>query len=232
MYIMRDILGQAIMDYYKGIKGHKLWVHDTLGPPVAMKTATYFREEAHMPEWETMALQLCRGAVLDIGAGAGSHTLCLQKKGFDVTAMDISAGACAVMQQRGVRKVLLQDIYAFSASHFDTLLLLMNGIGLTGSLEGLKRFLQHATLLLKPGGQLLFDSSDVAYLYEDGLSFPPHYYGAIKCCYEYKNEKTDWFTWLYIDKLTLMEVAQSSGWRVEIVLEDPSDQYLARLTLL
>jgi len=229
---MLDILGESIEDYFKGTRNHKLWVHDEHGPNLEMPIKTYFRNEKNMPLLEQKALGLCKGKILDIGAGAGSHALWLQNKGFAVTALEISPKAAAVIKSRGVNNVIQQDIFSFKNQKFDTLLLLMNGIGLSGTTEGLKRFLKHAKSLLNPEGQLLFDSSDIAYLYE-GEPFPMnHYYGEIKCRYEYKKQFSDWITWLYIDQNYLINIAEKSGFHTEIIFEDGNDQYLVRLTQL
>ena len=228
---MHDILGQAISDYYHNKRDARLWVHDDHGPKVEMPVATYFRPKEEMPELERLALARCSGTVLDIGAGAGSHALALQEQGLPVTAIDISPLASAIMRQRGVQQVYTGDIFQYREATFDTLLLMMNGIGLAANIQGLRRFLDLARTLLKPGGQLLFDSSDVAYLYEDGLPVLDHYYGEVRCRYEYRKQKTDWFTWLYIDQITLALIATDQGWHTEVLFEDGNDQYLARLTL-
>lgn len=228
---MKDILGNAIMDYYNYERNHILWVHDHHGPKVEMPVSTYFRRESMMPELELRALSLCKGKVLDIGAGAGSHTLALEDREVDVTAMDISPQLVEVMNMRGVTKSIEADIFKFNASRFDTLLLLMNGIGLVGNIDGLRRFLQHCGTLLLPDGQLIFDSSDVSYLYEDDIPVLDGYYGEIECRYEYRKQKSEWFSWLYIDRNTLQLVANDEGWRMEIITEDESGQYLARLTI-
>jgi SAM-dependent methyltransferase len=228
---MNDVLGQALYDYYtKGPTG-KLWIHNKYGPKEEMPVNIYFRKPAEMPDLETVALQHCKGKVLDVGAGAGSHALLLQQKGIDVTALEISPKAAEVMKLRGVKSIVENDVFEFEEAGFDTLLLLMNGIGLTGSLARLKVFFRHVKKLLNPDGQLIFDSSDVAYLY--GIN-PPEgekYYGEIMYRYEYKKQKTDWFTWLYIDKKKLTEIAAAEGWQIEILYEDEFDQYLVRLVL-
>ena len=227
---MNDVLGAAISDFFYDRKPAKLWVIDDYGPKVEMNIATYFRDEASMPDLEFQALENCRGDVLDIGAGAGSHALALQQRGLRVTALDISPGNVSVMKDRGVENVVFGDIYAYNNATYDTLLLLMNGIGLTANITGLRRFLQHAKTLLNPGGQLLFDSSDVAYLYEEeGILPVGHYYGEIRCWYSYKGRKTEPFTWLYIDRKTLTAIAREEGWDTTIIAEDDDDQYLARL---
>lgn len=228
---MKDILGNAIMDYYNFERNHVLWVHDHHGPKVEMPVKTYFRKEREMPELELKALGLCKGTILDIGAGAGSHTLALEDREMDVTAMDISPQLISVMEMRGVTKFIQQDIFKYKDAKFDTLLLLMNGIGLVGNMEGLRRFLNHCETLLNPGGQLIFDSSDVAYLYEDDVPVMDNYYGEIECRYEYRKQKTDWFSWLYIDRNTLRLVAEDEGWKMEYIMEDESGQFLVRLSL-
>lgn len=227
-----DIYGQASLDFYHDQPKEKLWLNNNYGEPEEMPVEVFFRDEAEMPEAELLALSFCKGKILDIGAGVGSHALILQQRGFAVSALEVSAGAAAVMQKRGIKTVLQQDIYQFKTEKFDTLLLLMNGIGLTQNLAGLDRFLQHAKTLLLPGGQLLFDSSDIAYLYEDLPRPKNNYYGEISYQYQYKNQKGNWFNWLYIDQKTLLKTALKNGFGCEILYEDELDLYVAKLTLL
>ncbi|NHA02213.1 class I SAM-dependent methyltransferase [Mucilaginibacter sp. HC2] len=228
---MKDILGQAIHDYYHQQQEHQLWINNQYGPREEMPVEAYFREEDDMPDIEWLALNECRGDILDIGAGAGAHVLILQERGFDVTALDISNMASTVMKARGVHKVITTNIFEYQDEQYDTLLLLMNGIGLTGTLLQLKIFLKHTKQLLKPGGQLLFDSSDIAYLYEGKLPENGPYYGEIQYQYQYNQQKTDWFPWLYIDEQTLTKIAEEMGYNMEVLLEDEFKQYLVRLTV-
>lgn len=227
---MKDVLGKAIHDYYHELKAGKLWIHNKYGPKEEMPVEAYFRREADMPELEIQALQQCKGRILDIGAGAGSHALWLQQQGLEVEALDISPTAAEVMKLRGVHQVLTQDVFTLEAGDYDTLLLLMNGIGLAGSIAGLRSFLQKTKSLLHKDGQLLFDSSDISYLYDGKIPATENYYGEIAYRYEYKGQKTDWFSWLYVDSGTLNSVAMEEGWQVEILFEDEFQQYLARLT--
>lgn len=229
--VENDILGRAVSDHYFGHSPGRLWVYDTHGPRVEMDVSVYFRSLPEMPLLEQIALQECGARVLDIGAGAGSHALALQARGRDVTALDISPLNVSVMKARGIRKAIAADAFDFSKGHYDTLLLLLNGIGLVGDMDGLRRFLRHAKTLLLPGGQLLFDSSDVAYLYEASPMPAEHYYGEIRCRYGYKRRKTDWFSWLYIDFSTLRSIAAEEGWKPDLLFEDGNDQYLVRLKL-
>ena len=227
---MSDILGQALADYYFRDAKSRLWIHNRYGDKENMPVAAYFRDENDMPDLEWLALEKCDGRVLDIGAGAGGHALILQEKGLDVMAMDISPLAVEVIKARGVKNVLEADIFNFTCEKFDTLLLLMNGIGLAGDIDNLKLLLAHFKTLLKEGGQLLFDSSDIAYLYE-GTTLPnDKYYGELFYQYEYKKQKSDWFPWVYVDEKTMQAIAKAAGYTMEVLLEDEFGQYLARLT--
>jgi len=227
---MKDVLGEAISDYFYKRSAAKLWVNNKYGPREEMPTDTYFRDPDDMPELEWVAVQQCRGRILDIGAGAGSHSLILQQMGLDITALDISPKAAAIMENRGVKNVLLQDFFTLTpeAGKYDTLLLLMNGIGLAGTLDGLRVFLDHSRTLLQPGGQLIFDSSDIAYLYDGKVPKPKDYYGEILYQYEYRKQQSDWFKWLFIDRKTLNAIASAAGWQVTLLFEDTFDQYLVK----
>lgn len=226
-----DIYSQALQDFFAGDTAHPLWINNNYGEPEEMPVEVFFRSEASMPEAELLALSLCRGKILDIGAGVGSHALILQQRGFEVSALEVSPGAAEIMQKRGVKTVVQQDVFQYKTEKFDTLLLLMNGIGLTQNLVGLDRFLQHAKTLLLPGGQLIFDSSDIDYLYEDLPRPKNKYYGEISYQYQYKNQPGNWFNWLYIDQKTLLKTASKNDWKCAFLYEDETDLYLAQLTV-
>ena len=245
--MMKDVLGQAIMDYHRGAFEGRLYVHNKYGPKEEMPVTVYFRTIEEMPELEWVALQECRGRILDIGAGAGSHALALQQMGQDVTALEISPLSAGVMRERGVKQILQQDFFRLGpqgpatdglvagdggvpgdAGTYDTLLLMMNGIGLAGTLAGLRLFFRHARSLLRPGGQLLFDSSDIAYLYKGKAPTTGDYYGEIFYQYGYRRQRSDWFKWLFIDRVTLGAIATEEGWTTDIICEDDKDQFLAR----
>ena len=226
-----DIFGQALQDYYRGTVDSKLWLYNNYGHPEEMPVDVFFRQKDEMPELELLALSHCRGRILDIGAGVGSHALVLQERGVDVTALEISAQACDIMKDRGVKQVINGDFLSFIYP-YDTLVLLMNGIGLAGTVNGLRGVLRKFRTLLKPGGQLIFDSSDISYLYDDIPLPVGKYYGEIAYQYEYQSQFGDWFNWLYIDANFLNQVATEEGWKMDLLMDDEMDQFLVRLTPL
>lgn len=224
-----DIYGKALMDQYQGKLQGKVWLHNSYGHPEEMPIDIFFRPEADMPDLEITALNLCKGKTLDIGAGVGSHALILESQAIDVTALEISKKACEIMKHRGLKKIINTDIIKYQTEKYDTIILLMNGIGLCGDIPGLCYFLNYIKDLLMPGGQLIFDSSDIAYLYKPDEFISSNYYGEISYQYEYQNIKGNWFKWLYVDFNTLKTLAEKSGWNCEMIYEDDMDQYLVRL---
>lgn len=226
---MTDIHGQAILDYYMAPdNAQQLLLHNSYGDVEEMPVEVFFREEQDLSVLEHLAIIESKGAILDVGAGAGAISLVLESYGKDVTALELSAACVKVMQMSGLSKVI-QGNYEAVTEKYDTLLLLMNGLGLAGQLSGLKPFLLKCMSLLKPGGQILADSSDITYLYEDGLEKPTGYFGDLSYRYEYKGALGRWFDWLYIDPDTLMREGNAVGVDVEILHKEDTDQYLASL---
>ena len=226
-----DVAGQAWLDFWERGQSYPLLLHTSYGTTEEMPVDYFFRDASDFPPLEQYALSLCRGRVLDIGAGVGGHALYLQENELDVTTLEISATAVRIQQERGVRQPQQTDYRRYTGGGYDTVLLLMNGIGIVGTLAGLHDFLQQAKHWIHPAGQLLFDSSDIAYLYED-VSPPPHrYYGEVRYRYEYRGQLGEWFPWLYVDRQSLQTMAQETGWQMQVIFEDQQDQYLARITL-
>lgn len=225
-----DIYGQALLDYAAGNE-KSLYLETSYGPREEMPVSHYFRDYDGLPDIEQIALQFCSGDILDVGAGAGVHSLILQENDNTVTALELSPGACQVMKKNGVQNVLNADFYTLTKRKFDTVLLLMNGLGLAGTLDNLSAFLNKAKALLAEDGVILVDSSDIRYLYEEeGVKWPQKgYYGEISYRYIYQHKTGDWFPWLYADAGTLEEYAGHAGLECNVIFTDDHDQYLARL---
>lgn len=234
-----DILGQALLDHQHGRPGPAVTVHCNMADDEPLPAAYFFRTLLQMPDLERLAMDESRGRILDLGAGAGCHALELQGRGFEVRAVDVSAGAVQVMSERGVRNVARHDLFTPRTADelpYDTILLLMNGLGLTGTLAGLDRFLAHARTLLAPDGQILATSSDVRYLYEDEdgavlINLNGPYYGEIEYSLSYKKQTGEAFPWLFIDAALLQDTAEAAGFTADFLGEDEDGQYLVRLTI-
>lgn len=232
---MSDILGKAILDWHRGKRDETLGINNRYGEPEEMPVNYYFRRPDELPELEAFALEHCRGRILDIGAGAGAHAIPLQMVHEHVDALEISPEACEVLRERGVSNVICEDINSFVPKlKYDTILLLMNGIGMCQIVDRLPAFLQKLKSLLAPNGQIIFDSSDVHYVYDnaiDPVDKPTdRYYGEIDYQYTYKNHEGEWFKWLYIDYALCAEMAKRAGFDIELLGQDDEGHYLCRLT--
>ena len=235
---MKDLFGKAILDYQTGNNPEDLITETTISEADEMSVAYLFRSFEEMPKLEQKALELSKGKILDVGCGAGSHSLFLQNNGLDVTSIDVSKNAIEACNLRGLKKAFVQDVMTLNNQKFDTILLLMNGAGMCGRLKNISKFLQQLKNLLTEEGQILVDSSDIIYMFdedEDGSKWIPgdlDYYGEVEFTVSYKGETEKAFDWMYIDYNTLQNAAISNGFACELVLEGEHFDYLAKLTKL
>jgi SAM-dependent methyltransferase len=226
----------ALLDYRRGSRDTPLIVERDDGRLEELPLSLFFRRPAEFSPMENRALALCRGRVLEVGAGAGQHTLVLQEKGLAVTALDICPQAVEVMKQREVKDAQTGDITDFiTREPYDTLLVLGRSIGLVGNLNGLRRFLIGAYGLLNDGGQIILDSLDVTQTidpshleYQKANQANTRYSGEIRLRLNYRNLLGEWYSWLLVRPDTLVEIAGETGWQTEIILSEGGD-YLARL---
>lgn len=233
---MKDLFGKAILDFQTNTSPEDLVTETNISEADEMSVAYLFRTYSAMPKLEKKALQLAKGKVLDVGCGAGSHSLYLHEKGFDVRAIDISENAINACHLRGLKYASVQNVLDVENEKFDTILLLMNGTGIFGTLSETSKYLQKLKSLLTPNGQILIDSSDIIYMFdeeEDGSKWVTSdgYYGELTFTISYKNETEAPFPWLYLDYNTLQNVAHDNGLQCELVLEGEHFDYLAKLYL-
>lgn len=231
-----DPMGRAVYDYHFNAVNQPIIVHCNDFDDDTIDTSYLFRTYKEMPALEKKALSLCKGSILDVGACAGAHSLFLQNKGFEVTAIEVSSLCCEVLKARNVRQVVQQDVMQFNGQKFDTILLLMNGTGIAGTLAGLVILLHHLRSLLLPTGQILIDSSDLIYLYEqeDGSALidinAENYYGELVFQTQYKGFKSQPFPWLYVDINNLEAAVEKNQLKLSNVYKGQHYDYLARIT--
>ena len=234
---MKDLFGKAILDYQTNNSPEDLITETSISEADEMIVSYLFRSYAEMPKLEQKALQLAKGKTLDVGCGAGSHSLSLQnERNITVTSIDISEKAIEACQLRGLKNARVANILDIENEKFDTIILLMNGTGIFGTLTETTKYLQKLKSILNPNGQILLDSSDIIYMFdddEDGGKWIPSngYYGELTFTISYKNEKEDPFSWLYLDYNSLQNAANTNGLQCELILEGEHFDYLARLTL-
>ncbi len=232
---MKDLMGRAIWDYFKNENPEDLQTETSISELDELSVDYLFRGFDEMNKIEQNALKLANGKVLDIGSGAGSHSLYLQNEiGLEVTALDISPKSIEVCKLRGVKNAVAENMLHFSDEAFDTILLLMNGTGIFQSLNVIDIYLQKLHSLLNKNGQILIDSTDILYMFDEdedgGILIPADgYYGELDYIVHYKGESEEPIKWLYLDFDTLKNAVEHNDFRIEKILQD-EDSYLARLT--
>lgn len=233
----RDPMGTAISDYFNHRRADRLRVFSSQFEEDVIPVKELFRNIQSMPVLERTALQMATGRILDVGAGSGCHALALQEMGKKVCAIDISPLSVEVMKQRGVNDVRLTNLFDGTFTEtFDSVLMLMNGSGIIGKLSNMPDFFRRMKCILRPGGCIWMDSSDLRYLFEeeDGsivIDLAGDYYGEIDFQMQYKDVKGEPFDWLYVDFQTLSLYASEYGFKAELVKEGKHYDYLAKLSL-
>lgn len=231
----KDLFGTALRDYHDKNYTEDLITSTNISDEDELPLPYLFRAYKDMPTLEQKALQLAKGRILDVGCGAGSHSLYLQEKGFEVKAIDISAGAVEVARARGIAHVELQSVLK-ETDTYDSILLLMNGTGIFQEVSKVPNYLDHLKSLLTENGQILIDSSDIKYMYEDedgGYWQDMHasYFGELDYFLSYKGEDELPMKWLYLDFETLKSACAQVDLHCELIMEGEHYDYLARLSL-
>ena len=228
----KDPLGEMLKDYHRGSTSACVTVESSCIDMPPMTGRVMFRSFQEMNRVEQGALGLCRGRILDVGAGAGSHALYLQEQGKRVTAIDISPGCVEVMKKRGIRAPIHGSIYDLNTGRYDTILMLMNGLGICGNLDGLHLFFDHVKTLLARGGRILADSTDLSVFMDENNQPADNdsYFGEVDFSMVYQGIQGEPFEWLYVDYYTLEDVAGWHGFSCRRMRMDEEGRYLVRIT--
>jgi len=230
-------LGRALLDFHRGATSARIIVHTDIWLDEPTPVEEFYRpDDLPLPELERTALGLCRGRTLDLGAGAGRHALDLQQRGLEVTAIDVAPEAVEVMRDRGVTDARCGDFTALEGERFDTILLLMHGIGLVGTLDGLAEFFDQANDHLEDDGRILFDSANLGIViperFDEGLvewRAGGLYPGEVEYRLTYGDYEGEPYPWLFVDPVTLSNLAQAAGFRSEVVARGARGSFLARV---
>ena len=233
---MKDLFGLAMLDFQTNNSPENIVTETSISDQDEMAVDYLFRSHSQMPIIEQKALDLCFGKILDVGCGAGSHSLYLQnEKNLEVLAIDISENAIKTCQLRGLKNTFVKNILELENQKFDAILLLMNGTGIFGTIDNTILYLEKLKSLLNNNGQILIDSSDLKYMYDE-VDFDylknnsKKYYGEIEFNISYKNQKEDPFNWLYLDFEKLKSISSKIGFDCKLIIEGNNFDYLAQLT--
>ena len=233
-----DTFGKALIEYWKGDhKSKGFYIRDD-GSRSQYDIKVYFIDYPDFLNIEKKALKFATGKILDVGCGAGRHTLFLQNKGYDIIGIDTSKLAIEVCKKRGCKKCKVVDIFKnnFKPSSFDTILLMGTNIGIAGTLKRTIRLLKICNKLAKKNGTILLTTKDVnkrkdknQIEYNQKNIKSGRYVGERKLRFEYKQDKSAWFKWIFIEPKMLQEIALKTGWKVEKIFKSNKDIYSAVL---
>lgn len=236
IFLTYDPISDGVFNYHFHSDNTPIYIHSDGFDTDEVLPSYFFRNYSQMPRLEQKALGLAKGRILDVGACAGCHSLYLQNEGLDVEALERAPLCVQVMQDRGIRQIIQKDFFQLNGERYDTILLLMNGTGIAGTLTKLDLLLKKLKSLLTPNGQILIDSSDLIFLFteEDGSAVidiaSEKYYGELIFQTEYKNKKSREFPWLYVDPDLLKEKVAKNNLRVTDVYKGDHFDYLAKIT--
>lgn len=232
-----DPIGSAILDFLLDKSATNILVESNLTEDEEIPVPYLFRTQEELPEKEKIALSKVRGRILDVGAGSGAHSLILQQANQNVVAIDISIKCCEAMKLQGIKHVVCEDFFNYQDSEkFDTILLLMNGFGIAGTLDNLENLLKQCKSLLKPGGIIIGESADILYLFEEedgscSIDINSNYYGEMSYRMNYKNEVGNWFPWLYVSADLLIDASNKIGFEQIEINHGTEDDYIICLQL-
>ena len=231
-----DIFGIAFNEYLSGKTGECIQIDSDVAETSHLPVEYFFRNFEAMPEGEREVMKVCKGYVLDVGAGAGSHALYLQRNGWDVAALDFSKGAVKAMKRRGVKNTLCVDFFDYKESKFDNILFLMNGAGIARTLEGLYELFSQAKTLLNKNGSVFIESTDILYLFEedDGsimINLGGDYYGEVEYRMKYKEFTGKKFKWLFVDRENMKDIANKAGLKPQMFYDSGKLNYIMKLTV-
>ncbi len=232
----QDAFGHEIYDYFTKKRGYEIVERDDGYFDLSTGPRPYFNE---YPEWqlhEKQAMKYVQGRVLDIGCGAGRHSLYLQKRGFDVLGIDNSPKAVRVCRMRGLRKTRLLSVTGITArlGKFDTIIMFGNNFGLFGSFERARWLLKRFYNSTSEQGRIIAESRDP---YNTNLPEHLRYHqrnrnkgrmsGQIRIRVRYQHYATPWFDYLMVSQTEINKILRGTGWMVKKFLTSRSAMYIA-----
>lgn len=218
----------ALAAYRGGDRGAFLVMDTDVGGPEEVSVSLFFRTPAEMGPVESAALAQARGRVLDLGAGAGAHAVPLRRQGLSVCAAEILPAGREAMVEAGLEDVRAGGLETLvPGERFDTVLVLMNGLGLAGTLDGLPDFLRRLAATLSADGQILADSTDPRDWDdpEDG-----RYPGEVHMQLRFGAVSGAPFPFLFVDEDQVAAAAAAIGLDTEVLAREDGGRFLVRLT--
>lgn len=197
----------------------------------------YFFEYEQWSPLERQAIERVAGRALDIGCGAGRHSLYLQKQGFDVTAIDNSPGAIEVCKLRGVKNAVVKPIVEvgdFEPNSFDTILMFGNNFGLMGDAENAKLIFNKLSRITSSQARIIagtlnpYKTDCPEHLeYQELNRQRGRMAGQIKMRIRYGKVIGEWFDYLFVSPEEMQEIVGDTDWQIQEFIESGESNYFA-----
>jgi SAM-dependent methyltransferase len=231
----QDAFGQMIWACYKGEDVYEVIERDD-GYIDAMSSKGYFSDYEDWHPIEQKAMQFVEGRVLDVGCGAGRHSLYLQKKGFDVLGIDVSPLVIKVCRLRGLKKaeVMAIEDADFKLDSFDRIIMMGNNFGLFGGFKKARELLRKFHEMTSEKALIIAETRDpyktdnAAHLrYHKLNKIKGRMGGQVKIRNRFREYVGRWFDYLMVSKEEMREILKGTGWKTRQFINSENSRYVA-----
>ena len=233
-----DAFGQEIWACYKGEEASEVVERDDGYFNASLGPRLYFLEYEDWNPIERKAMEFVKRRILDIGCGAGRHSLYLQNKGFDVLGIDSSPLAIKVCKLRGLKKARVMPIEElnFKPDSFDTLIMMGSNFGLFGSFEKARRLLKKLHKMTSRNGLIIASTRDT---YKTDIADHLEYHkrnrekgrmaGQLRVRIRFRKCVGRWFDYLIVSKKEMEEILKGTGWKIKEFIDSGDSAYIAAI---
>ncbi len=234
--LSQDAQGHAMYDFYQGKQVSVIIERDDGYIDVDDGPKVYFSKFKDWSDHQKQAMKYVKGRVIDIGCGAGRHSLYLQSKGFDILGIDVSPYALKVCKLRGIKKIKLMPASELSSKlgKFDTILMLGNNFGLFENIKFSRRLLKKFSSITNDRAQIIAETLDP---YGTKEKYHTKYHkqnrrkgkcgGEVILRARYLNYITPWFKYWLAAKSEIKQMLVGTDWHVCKFINSKGPIYIA-----
>lgn len=233
-----DAYGHEVWDFFNGLKSFEIVEREDGFFDLSGGPAPYFAEYENWPGIDQEAINLAKGKVLDIGAGAGRVPLYLQKKGLKCVAIDNSKLAIETARKRGIKQAIPMTFGEVGGigQLFDTIVMFGNNFGLFHDRQNVIRMLGVLYDVTSSDAIILASSlnpykGDIAEhkQYQEYNLTRGRMAGQIRIRVRYHKYSTPYFDYLFVSPEEMAEILDHTNWRISRLFIDEKPSFIAVL---